>query len=74
VISGFRHKVDGIYTLQGYYTAYSRNSLLTSQDSVSDPSSKGHEIQKSRNFLCLEDGTDTVSQTISMELPLNAAQ
>jgi len=43
---GRNGKVDGIYTLQGYYAAYGCNSLLTFQDNLSDPSSRA---MKSRN-------------------------
>ena len=52
LISGFRHEVDEICAVLGYYVAYSGNSLPTFRDNVSVPSSR---VKESKNgFLTIE--------------------
>ena len=58
MISGFRHNVDEICALLGYYIMYSGNSLPTFWVNLMVPSTR---FKKSKNFMILEDGTDTLA-------------
>jgi len=63
LITGFRHKGDENCILLGHYTAASSgNSLLTSWDDQSVPSSRFYTLNP--EDLMLEDGTDRLSQNI----------
>jgi hypothetical protein len=50
VISGFRHDVDEICALLGYYATSSGDSLPTFQDNASVPSSTVKKPTKKRTF------------------------
>jgi hypothetical protein len=54
VISGFRHEADEICALEGYYAAYSSNSLPTFRDNLLFPFSMIKE------YFTLEDGMDSL--------------
>jgi hypothetical protein len=60
MISNFRRDVDGIFSVLGYYAAWSGNFLSTFRDTLSD-------------FLGLADGTDRLSRKVGKELSLYAA-
>jgi hypothetical protein len=68
MISGFRHVVDEICTVLGYYAASISNTLPTFWDNVSVPSSRVF-----LDFLTLEDGTDVLSRNVGKVLRLDAA-
>jgi hypothetical protein len=70
MISGFRRDVVEISAVQGYYAASSGNRLPTFRDNVSVPSSR---FKKSKYFLTLENGTDTLSRNVGKGLPVDAA-
>jgi hypothetical protein len=54
VISDFRHKVDEIFALLGYYGTYGGNSLPTIRDNLGVISSRVKKSKKGK------DGTDKV--------------
>jgi hypothetical protein len=65
VLSGFRHDVDEICALLGYYAALSRTSVLTFRDNLSVPSSRVKKSNKKAfflDFLTLEDWTTSVQK------------
>jgi len=62
VTLGFRRDIGEICALLGYYAACSGNSLPTFRSYLSD-------IQRSRIFLTLEDGTDRLSRNVGKKLP-----
>jgi hypothetical protein len=72
VISGFRHQVEEIRALLGYYAASSGYFVTTFQNKLSAASSR---VKKSDgvNLLNLESATDRMFRNISKKLPLNAA-
>jgi hypothetical protein len=73
MILGFRHDADEICTVLGYYTASNGNPLLTFQDSVSVPSSRGKKPKKNDlDSLTLEDGTSMLSRNVCKRLPFHA--
>jgi len=63
MISGFCHEADEICALLGYYTAHSKSPYSYIEALYQSP------FQGSRS-LTLEDGTDRLSQHVSIELPL----
>jgi hypothetical protein len=65
MISGFCCDVDEICALLEHYATSNGSPLLTFRDSVSVPSS--------RNFLTLEDGTNTLSRNVNKGLSFDAA-
>ena len=65
VISGFRSDVHDICVLVGYYAASSGNPLPTFRGNVSVPSPRAKKT--------LEDGTDTLSRNVGIELLVRAA-
>jgi len=69
MISGFHHNVDEICALLGNYIMYSGNSLPKFRANLLVPSAR---VKKSKNFMTLEDGTDTLAWNVGMELPLYA--
>jgi hypothetical protein len=64
VLSGFHCGVGRISALLWCYAASNGNSLPTFRDNVSVPSS--------RDFLALEDRTDTFSRNVGKGLPFDA--
>jgi hypothetical protein len=69
VISGFHHDVGEICTLLGYYMALNGNPLLMFGENVSVPSSRVKKSKK--DFLALEDRTDTLSRNVGKGLPFD---
>jgi hypothetical protein len=63
LISGFRHDVDDICALLGYYATSCGNCLPTFRDNVSVPSSRVKSPSR-KGLLTREDGTDTLSRNV----------
>jgi hypothetical protein len=73
VISYFRHDVDEICALLGYYASSNGNPLQTFRDNISVPSSRVKKSKK-KGPLDLEDVIDTLSRNVDKELPFDAGQ
>jgi len=69
MISGFRHNVEEICALFGYYAAQNGNSVLMFWDILSGPFSRDKKSKKNvlLDFLATENGTDRLSQSVGME-------
>jgi hypothetical protein len=79
MISGFRRDVNEICALLGCYAAQSGDSVPTFGENLSVPSSrvkiskkKAQEESFILGILILEDGTDTLSRNVYIELALCA--
>jgi hypothetical protein len=68
VISGFRRDIDDICALLGSYAASCGNPLPTFRDIF-----KGQDTQEEKDFLTLDDGTDTLSRNVGKGLQFDAA-
>jgi hypothetical protein len=73
MISGFHHDVEEICALLGYYAGQNGNSVLMFWDILPGPFSR---VKKSKenvllDILTTENGTDRLSQSVGMELPLH---
>jgi hypothetical protein len=71
LISGFHCDVAETCALLGYYVASCGNCLPAFRDNISVPSSRVKSPIR-KGFLTPEDGTDTLSQNVSKQLPHNA--
>jgi hypothetical protein len=70
VISGFRHNVDEICALVGYYAALRGTSVPTLRENIWVISSR---VKKSKEKVFLEDGSDRLFPKVDTELPLYSA-